>query len=61
MGTITSMRSLALLLWVVTILLFLGGWAFRSRGAAGAGSATLVLYIILAARTRSLDPRAKRG
>jgi len=61
MGTITSMRVLARVLWVVTILLFLGGWAFGSRGAAGAGSGTLVLYIILAARTRSLDLSAKRG
>jgi hypothetical protein len=61
MGTVTSMRFLALVLWVSTVLLLLGGWAYGSRSAAGAGSTMLVLYLILAARTRSLDLSSKRG
>jgi len=55
----TKMRVLALTLWVVTMGCFAAGWLSTNRVAIGVGCATLVLYIIVAGRVRSLSLSSK--
>jgi hypothetical protein len=50
-----KMRILALTLWVVTLGCFAVGWLGANRVASAVGCATLVLYLALAARARSLS------
>jgi hypothetical protein len=52
-------RVLALTLWVVTLGCFAVGWLGSNRVASAVGCAALVLYIVLAARTRSLSVNSK--
>jgi hypothetical protein len=55
----TKMRVLALTLWVVTLGCFAAGWFAANRVATAVGCATLVLYMIFAARARSLNLTSK--
>jgi hypothetical protein len=51
----SKMRVLALTLWVVTLGCFAAGWLDNNRAASATGCATLVLYMALARRARSLS------
>jgi hypothetical protein len=55
----TKMRGLALTLWVVTMGCFASGWLSTNRVAIAAGCATLVLYIVVGGRARSLSLSSK--
>ena len=55
----TKMRVLALTLWVVTMGCFASGWLSSNRVAIAVGCATLVLYIVVAGRARSLSLSSK--
>ena len=55
----TKMRVLALTLWVVTMGCFAAGYLFTNRVAMAVGCATLVLYIVVAGRARSLGLSSK--
>jgi hypothetical protein len=59
MKTVVNLRVLALMLWVVTLICFAAGWFGPSRAASAAGLATLVLYIAVAARARSVRARGE--
>ena len=56
----TRMRVLALTLWVVTMGCFAAGYFSENRIAIAVGCATLVLYIIVAGRARSLSSSSKK-
>jgi hypothetical protein len=47
-----TMRAVALSLWCVAVACLLAGWYLEDRAVTAAGTAALVLYIIVAARAR---------